>query len=121
MYSFSFPNMLGNSTSNLYSDYDATLSNLKLLLLSDKLSLLGDPYYGTNLKRLLYEQNNYVLKDLIIDDIYNAIVIFMPQVKIDRKNIIVTIRNQNLYVSLSCTNMLDYTTNLYEIRLTENE
>lgn len=121
MYSFSFPVMFGSSNSYLFSDYDATLSNLKLLLLSDKLSLLGDPYYGTNLKRLLYEQNNYVLKDLVIDDIYNAIVTFMPQIRVERKNIIINIKNQNLYVSLTCTNMVDYTTNLYEIRLTEIE
>ena len=37
---------------NPYKDKEATLSNLKLLLGSSKMSLFGDPYYGTNLKKL---------------------------------------------------------------------
>ena len=78
MYSIAFPEMFTTATTNLVVDYNATLSNLKLLLMSDKLSLFGDPYYGTNLIQMLFENNNTILKDLLIDDIYTAIATFMP-------------------------------------------
>ena len=52
MQSFAFPKILNYSSTELLSDHKATASNLKLLLLSDKNSLLGDPNYGTSLKKL---------------------------------------------------------------------
>ena len=117
MYSINFPKMFSNSYTNLLSDYDATLNNLKMLLYSDKYSLLGDPYYGTNIKRMLYNQNGTLLKDILIDDIFSAIVNFMPQIRVDRKDIEVKQDKQKIWVAIRCTNMIDYTTNLYEIQL----
>lgn len=120
MKAFNFPNMLNNTTSDIIDDeYQATATNLRDLLLSDKYSLLGDPYYGTNLKRLLYSQNNVLLKDMIIDDIFDAIVTFMPQLRLSRNDIIVTQDGMSLRVSINAVNMIDYTNNLYEINLTE--
>ena len=78
MYSINFPRMVSQKGTLLKQDKEATAQNLKLLLASDKNSLLGDPYYGMVLKRALYEQNNVVLRDLLIDEIYTAIQIFMP-------------------------------------------
>ena len=91
MYSIQFPDMLSNQRTNLSVDHAATFQNLKYLLLSDKMSLLGDPYYGTNLKRLLYTQST-TLKDILIDDIYNSIVVFMPQIKVSRNDIDIKIK-----------------------------
>ena len=51
MQSIKFPKMLSSTTANLVSDHEATAQNLVLLLRSDRQSLLGDPYYGTVLKR----------------------------------------------------------------------
>lgn len=121
MYSFQFPEMVSSARSLLVSDYDATLSNLKLLLLSDKYTLFGDPYFGTNLKRLLYSPNDVILKDIVIDDIYTAILTFMPQIKILRKNILLNIEKSKISVNIVCTNLLDYTTNMYEINLLQEE
>ena len=121
MKSIAFPNMFTNTYTNMVSDYDATLSNLKALLYSDKYSLLGDPYYGTNIKRMLFNQNCTLLKDLLIDDIYSAIVIFMPQLRVDTKNIQVYQQYTDVFVSIECTNIVDYTTNLYQINLTSPE
>ena len=87
MKSLSFPDMFNNATTRTLSDHEATVSNLKLLLKSDKNGLFGDPYFGTNLKKLLFEPNNVVLQDIVIDDIYTAILQFMPQIRIERKNI----------------------------------
>ena len=54
MYSFAFPNMLSSTQANLISDKEAVKSNLKLLLSSERLSLFGDPYFGSRLKRALF-------------------------------------------------------------------
>lgn len=118
MNSIAFPNILSNTSVNIFSDHEATMSNLKLLLLSDKKSLLGDPYFGTSLKKLLFNQNNTVLADLVIDDIYTSIITFIPQLLIDRKNITITKNKSDLYVNIKATNLLDYTTDLYNICLT---
>lgn len=47
MYSINFPDMVSSVTTKLISDHDATVQNLKLVLLSDRGSLFGDPYFGT--------------------------------------------------------------------------
>ena len=121
MYSFAWPKMISNTNAVVIKDHKATASNLKLLLLSDKTSLFGDPYYGTSLKKLTFEQNNQVLRDLIIDDIYTAIITFMPQIMVKRDDITVTSDNAHVYVSIKAVNLLDYTTDLYNINLTGSE
>lgn len=121
MYSLAFPNIFSNSNAKLISDHEATLSNLKLLLLSDRYSLFGDPYYGTNIKKLTFEQNNQIVRDLVIDDIYTAIITFMPQLLIKRNDITVTSNNANVYVNIKATNLIDYKTDLYNINLTGSE
>lgn len=121
MNSIAFPDIFNNTTTKVISNHEATVSNLKLLLLSDKLSLFGDPYYGTNLKKLLFEPNNYVLQDLVIDDIYTAILQFMPQVRIERSDISVVSTGSELYATIRALNLLDYTTDLYNINLISYE
>lgn len=121
MYSLSFPDMFTSSRTKLYEDRDATMSNLKLLLQSFKGNLLGDPYYGTNLHKIIYSNNQQILRDLIIDDIYMAIAEFMPQLRVARNDISIYGNGIDLYASINATNLLNYTTNLYEINLTETE
>ena len=118
MYSIAFPKMLNNTTTNLVQDKEATASNLKILIMSDRTSLYGDPYFGTLIKKFLFEQNNVVLQDMIIDEIYTAILIFMPQIKVEREDITVTSDGVDVFTSVKCLNLLDFTTNLYNINLT---
>ena len=87
MNSISFPNIFKTTTTNIVEDHEASAQNLKLLLLSDRGSFFGDPYYGTIIKQLIFEPNNYVLKDIVIDAIYTAILQFMPQINVKRKDI----------------------------------
>ena len=47
MYSIKFPDMVSGVVTNLVKDHDATAQNLKLMLLSDRGALFGDPYFGT--------------------------------------------------------------------------
>lgn len=120
MYSISFPNMFDNVKTKLYKDTKATASNLWLLLKSDKLTLFGDPYFGTSLKKAIFEQNDSILKDLLIDEIYTVIVTFMPQIKLSRKNIDISSDGVDVFAKITCTDLTDFTTNLYKINLTSN-
>lgn len=117
MYSLDFPDMFTNTHTNLVKDHDATWSNLRLLLLSNRRALFGDPYYGSSLQRLLYEQNNNVLKDIVIDDIYTTIITFMPQITLTRKDIDIIMDKETVYINIKCTNLLDFKTNTYTLNL----
>lgn len=117
MKSIKFPDMLKYVTTNIVTDHDATMSNLKLLLLSDRGSLLGDPYFGTNLKRLMFDQNNYVLRDVVIDDIYTAILQFLPQILVKRKDITINADKTRVQINIKAQNMLDYTLDTYNLVL----
>ena len=55
MHSFGWPNIFSSTNIILSSDHDATYSNLRLLILSMRNSLFGDPYFGTNLKKLMLQ------------------------------------------------------------------
>lgn len=118
MYSISFPKMFTSSRTLLYSDHEATLSNLKLLLQSERASLLGDPYFGTVLKRIIFEQNSNVLRDIIIDEIYTSIITFMPQIKLSRSDISVEARDYDVYATIRGLNLIDYKTDMFSINLT---
>ena len=87
MNSIAFPQMFGVGITNMVSDHQATLQNLKLLLASEKRELFCDPYFGDNLKRMLYEKNNHALRDIIIDDIVVAVNTFMPQIILTHKDV----------------------------------
>ena len=118
MQSLAFPNMFTSSRTLTYSDHEATLSNLRLLLKSDRNSLFGDPYYGTNLQHVIFMQNNVVLQDLVIDEIYSCIKVFMPQISLRRNDIKLFAQDNILYCTIQATNIIDHTTDLYSIPLT---
>lgn len=119
MYSIQFPEMLSSAKTNLVEDHDATMSNLRLMLASWKTSLFGDPYFGTNIKRFIHEQNNIILRDIIIDDIFVAIQDFMPQIFVKRSDINITLDKTDVYCTINCINKLNNQPNLYNINLTE--
>lgn len=121
MKSIAFPDMFRTASTNMVKDKEATANNLRLLLASEKNELIGDPYYGVTLKKYLFEQNNYVLQDIIIDDIYTAIKIFMPQIIVDRKNITITSDGYRLFASIKLTYQQDFTTDMYNIVLFQGE
>lgn len=119
MISLAFPNMFTSYKTLTVSDNDATANNLQLLLSSEKCSLLGDPFFGTQLRQVIYSQNSVIIKDLIIDQIYSAITTFMPQLKVTRDKIKVTGKDTYIEVQIEALNTIDYTINLYKINLTD--
>lgn len=121
MYSFNFPQMIGNVNSKLLKDKDAVRSNIVLLLGSEITSLFGDPYYGCQLKHALYEQSGTVIVDLLIDEFYTVLTTFIPQIFIDRKNINIYYKDNELYATIKYIYLLDNTADLYTIKLTTSE
>jgi phage baseplate assembly protein W len=97
----------------------ATRQNVLLLLQSERGELVCDPYFGILLKHYMFNQNSYVLKDMLIDTIYTQIAIFLPQVKISRNSIdIITDKQKGkLYCKFYGTNQIDYTHNTFNLLL----
>lgn len=121
MNAIKFPDMLNNNKASIVEGIEATAQNLKYLLLSNKLTLLGDPYFGANLQKLLYENNNVVLRDLVVDEIYTAISTFMPQIRVLRKNINVDSDGNRIIVNIKAQNLLDFSFAEYSVVLTNVE
>lgn len=117
MQSIAFPNILNSVNTNMFYDHEATKSNLKLILQTELESLYGDPGYGCGLKKFLFEQNNPIVRDLIIDKIYNTIKTYIPQLKCERKNLDLKKDSVNIYVELTALNLIDYTIDNYRIAL----
>jgi len=109
--------MFTRTTTNVTKDYFASLQNLKMLLYSNKGELFGDPYFGSNLKRYLYDQNDSILRDILIDDIYTAIVTFMPQLRVERNGITIVNDGAKIIVNISAINRVNYQTDLYSLVL----
>ena len=121
MYSIAFPDMFTSTKTNLVEDHEASASNLKLLIAADKTALFGDPQFGTNLKKFFYEQNNDILRDLLIDELYSAICAYMPQLQLGRDNITVLSDGINIYAEIHCINKLDWQIENYRIALTSEQ
>ena len=112
-----FPKMFNSNKTAIVKDKEATEQNLKALLASFKKTLLGDPYFGSNLQKLLFEHNNIVLQDLVADDIYSTITAYMPQIRVIRNNITVESTGSTVNVHIRAQNLLDYTFNEYTLNL----
>ncbi len=112
MRSFKFPKMFRSNSSNVWREdeyNEATKQNVLVLLQSERGELECDPYFGVLLKHYMFNQNSYILKDMLIDTIYTQIAIFLPQVKISRNSIdiITDAKKGKLYCSFSGTNQID--------------
>ena len=122
MRSFKFPKMFNSNSSQIWREDEynkATRQNVLLLLQSERGELECDPYFGILLKHYMFNQNSYVLKDMLIDTLYTQIAIFLPQIKVSRNNIDIITDNQRgrLYCRFSGTNQIDYTHNTFNLLL----
>lgn len=120
MYSFGWPNIFTASTTNLVEDKKAAINNLRLLLGSEKLGLFGDPRFGSNLKRYLFEQNSTWLHDIIRDEIYTLVRLYLPQLIVERKDIKIITEKSNLYAEIKCKWFNDAKLDMFSIKLTED-
>lgn len=122
MRTLKFPKMFNSSSTNVWKNTDyikATNQSLLLLLQTERGELFGDPYFGIVLKKYLYDQNSYVLRDIIIDTIYVQLALFIPQIKVKRKDITI-VQNKmkgKLYCKFRAVSQIDYTTDTYNLVL----
>lgn len=122
MKSINFPNMFQSNSTQILVDYDATKSNAHLLLASEKGEFFGDPYFGIRLKRYIFNQNDAILKDIIIDEIYTQLVTFMPQLIINRNDINILQPERGVLVAnFKATNKSDFTVDNYSLVLFNSE
>lgn len=126
MKSIQFPKMFNSSSTNVTTtNLQATMQNLLALLGSEKREFLGDPDFGVAIKRYIFEQNNYVLRDIIIDELFTQISLFIPQVIINRKDISIIQNGKGkrarLEAIIKVTNRLDFTTSMFSLVLFDNE
>ena len=122
MHSLAWPNMFSvNGRDTLLLEDKAAIKNdLLLLLNSERFSLFGDPYFGTALKQVIFQQNNNVLADLIIDELYETIRMYLPQVIVQRNDIQISGDGIDIRADIQVTYAKDYTSDLYTINLTTN-
>jgi hypothetical protein len=122
MRSYKFPKMFKSNSSRIWREDEynkATKQNVLILLQSERGELECDPYFGILLKHYMFNQNSYILKDMLIDTIYTQIAIFLPQVKVSRNSIDIISDNTKgrLYCSFSGINQIDYTHNTFNLLL----
>ena len=122
MRSIKFPHMFNTNSTRVWKSSEhrnATKQNTKLVLYSERGELIGDPYFGLMLRHFMFDQNNYILRDQIIDMIYTQLAIFIPQVHVERKDITVFQDREKakLYCEFSGINQIDYQLNTYQLVL----
>lgn len=116
-----FPKMFSNNTTNIYKGNQATRNCIHLLLSSEVGELFGDPEFGIRLKKFTYNQNNYVLRDILIDEIFTQLNLFCPQVSLTRNDIKIRQDGHTLYAVIKAINKVDFTTSTYNLVLLEEE
>ena len=121
MKSLEFPKMFNSNSTRIKKDIEGTKQNCKLLLSSEKGELFGDPYFGIRLKKYLFNQNNPILKDLIIDEIYTQIALFLPQVRVERKDIHIWQDMAKLYCKFKGVNQANLQEESYALQLYDEE
>ena len=118
MRSISFPNMFKTTSTIVKTDsHDATYQNILLVLGAEKGDFVFDPYFGIRLRRYLFDQNNYILRDVIIDEIYTQLLIFMPQLLINREDITINIERSKMVCNIKVTNRVNFVVDSYNVVL----
>lgn len=86
-YNIKFPLEDNVSTNSLFAmsvvTKDAYSSDLLLLLLTEKGQRYYQPDFGTNLNKFLFEPNDKMTQDDIVEDIKKTVSKFIPNLRID--------------------------------------
>ena len=117
MNSIRFPNMFEGNSTKVVKDKAASNQDLKLLLGSEKGELFGDPFMGIRIKKYTFNQHSYILKDILIDEIYTQIKVFAPQLDVNRHDIKIIQRGNKAVAIIKAINKIDFTTDMYDLAL----
>lgn len=116
-----FPKMFKANSTVVETGYEATKECAMLLLGSEQGELFGDPQFGVKIKKYTYNQNNYILRDVIIDEILTKLNLFCPQLLIVRDNIKIQQEKNKLVAHIEATNRANFTTNTFDLMLFNEE
>jgi phage baseplate assembly protein W len=64
-------------------NYSAINNSISNIIFTNKGEKVGDPEFGTNLRRLLFAPMDRITEQLIIEDIKDAITFYESRVKLD--------------------------------------
>lgn len=121
MNTIGFPKIFnGNSTVVKYGN-EATKQSIRLLVSCESGEFFGDPEFGIRLKRYFFEQNNTILKDILIDELYTKIVAYCPQIYIERKNITIFAKGSKLVANIIYKDQETFVTDMFSLVLFRTE
>ena len=101
--------MSTNTFNQTYDNLVQLKSNVRNLLLTKKGERVGQPNFGTNLHRLLFEPNDDSLEDKIFQAVDSAVRLWLPQLTINEINIEATNEMKDSHeVSVSITFTANY-------------
>ena len=121
MKSLQWPNMITQHEVQTVEGIKATKQNVHLTLGSEKGEFKFDPFFGIRLKKYTFEQNSVLLQDLLIDEIYEQLTTFVPQIQLKRSDIKIRQERGTVYVDIKCINRANFTTNLFSLELFNTE
>ena len=117
----SFPNMFLINNTKVLTAEEATKKCLYLLLNSESGEMFGDPEFGVKLRKYFFDQNNHILRDILIDELYVKISIFCPQIIISRKDIKLEQVNKKIIGRIQYRYNINFVPDTYDIVLFEGE
>lgn len=121
MNTIGFPKIFnGNSTVVKYGK-EATKQSIMLLCSCESGEFFGDPDFGVRLKRFFFEQNNTILKDILIDELYTKIVAYCPNIYLERKNVVIFAKGSKLVANITYRDQETFTTDMFSLVLFRTE
>ena len=116
-----FPKIFKANSTIVYKDLDATKVCAKLLLGSEQGDLFGDPQFGIKLKKFTFNQNNYILRDILIDEIVTKLNLFCPQLIVYRKDVKIQQDGKKLVAHIKAINRASFITDTFDLVLLDEE
>ena len=113
------PYGLGISTQNIftstYKTLDQTISDFKFLLLTMPGEIVGNPSFGTNLLRILFEPNNSFIKQDIDEEIRSAVSTYFGVGLIEITSIDVTTPEDDPQLTYDIVVKIQFNVNVVEV------
>jgi phage baseplate assembly protein W len=105
---------LGSVAYNTESDLLILESSVRMLLLTAKGERLMEPEYGTNLRRILFEQNINGIEAAIQEEIVSALTTWEPRLQLQTISVQ---RNADQSVTVNCAFLSKLSTQGFDMNL----
>jgi phage baseplate assembly protein W len=99
---------------NTESDLLILESSVRMLLLTAKGERMMEPEYGTNIRRILFEQNIAGIESAIQEEIVSALTTWEPRLQLQS---IAVVRNNDKSVTVTCSFLSKQSTQGFDVNL----